>query len=62
MLTDALYRETSANTTRRVAEGCIGVEMKAAACSAVAAFRGAAFGQLPNAGDDLSGETGADRG
>jgi uridine phosphorylase len=54
--TDALYRETRAKVARRVAEGCITVEMEAAACFAVAAFRGVPFGQLLYAGDDLSGD------
>jgi uridine phosphorylase len=54
--TDALYRETRTKMARRVAEGCLAVEMEAAACFAVAAFRGVPFGQLLYAGDDLSGE------
>ena len=54
--TDALYRETRRKVERRVAEGCLTVEMEAAAFFAVAAFRGVAFGQLLYAGDDLSGE------
>jgi uridine phosphorylase len=54
--TDALYRETRTKVARRVAEGCLAVEMEAAACFAVAAFRGVPFGQLLYAGDDLSGE------
>jgi uridine phosphorylase len=60
--TDALYRETRAKVARRVAEGCLSVEMEAAACFAVAAFRGVPFGQLLYAGDDLSGEHWDDRG
>ena len=54
--TDALYRETRAKVARRVAEGCLTVEMEAAAYFAVAQFRGVPFGQLLYAGDDLSGE------
>lgn len=54
--TDALYRETRAKLQRRVAEGCLTVEMEAAAFFAVAAFRGVTFGQLLYAGDDLSGD------
>jgi uridine phosphorylase len=54
--TDGLYRETRGKVARRVAEGCVAVEMEAAACFAVAAFRGVAFGELLYAGDDLSGE------
>ena len=54
--TDALYRETREKASRRVAEGCLTVEMEAAAFFAVARFRGIAFGQLLYAGDDLSGD------
>ncbi len=60
--TDAIYRETRAKVARRVAEGCLTVEMEAAACFAVAAYRGVPFGQLLYAGDDLSGEHWDDRG
>ncbi len=54
--TDAIYRETKDKIARRVAEGCLTVEMEAAAFFSVAAFRGVAFGQLLYAGDDLSGD------
>lgn len=54
--TDAIYRETRAKVERRVGEGCLTVEMEAAAFFAVAAFRGVTVGQLLYAGDDLSGE------
>jgi uridine phosphorylase len=60
--TDAIFRETRGKAARRVAEGCICVEMEAAACFAVAQFRDVAFGQLLYAGDDLSGEVWDDRG
>lgn len=60
--TDALYRETRAKAARRVAEGCVCVEMEAAACFAVAQFRDVSFGQMLYAGDDLSGEIWDDRG
>jgi uridine phosphorylase len=60
--TDAVYRETRAKVQRRVAQGCLIVEMEAAAFFAVAAFRGVAFGQLLYAGDDLSGDTWDQRG
>ncbi len=53
--TDGLYRETRGRTAARVAEGCISVEMEAAALFAVAVFRGVTIGQLLYAGDDLSG-------
>jgi uridine phosphorylase len=52
--TDAFFRETRAKVERRRAEGCITVEMEAAAMFAAAAFRGAVYGQLLYAGDDLS--------
>ena len=60
--TDALYRETREKVGRRVAEGCLTVEMEAAAFFAVARFRGVSFGQMLYAGDDLSGETWDGRG
>lgn len=54
--TDALYRETPGKVARRKAEGCITVEMEAAAFFAVAQFRGVAFAQILYGGDDLSGD------
>ncbi len=60
--TDALYRETRGKVDARVAEGCLTVEMEAAAFFAVAAFRGVTFGQVLYAGDDLSGEAWDQRG
>jgi uridine phosphorylase len=60
--TDGLYRETRGKMDRRVAEGCLTVEMEASAFFAVAAFRGVSFGQMLYAGDDLSGDTWDDRG
>jgi uridine phosphorylase len=54
--TDGIYRETHARMARRRAEGCLTVEMEAAAFFAVAQFRGVACGQLLYGGDDLSGE------
>jgi uridine phosphorylase len=60
--TDGLYRETRAKVTRRVAEGCLTVEMEAAAFFAVATFRHVDFGQLLYAGDDLSGDAWDSRG
>ncbi|MEZ4863864.1 MAG: nucleoside phosphorylase [Caldilineaceae bacterium] len=38
--TDAIYRETQPKATRRRAEGCLTVEMEAAALFAIAQFRG----------------------
>jgi uridine phosphorylase len=52
---DAPYRETRAKIANRRNEGCLAVEMEAAAMMAVAEFRGIAFGQVLYAGDDLSG-------
>jgi uridine phosphorylase len=54
--TDAVYRETRAKMEQRKAEGCIVVEMEAAAFFAVAQFRGVTFAQLLYGGDDLSGD------
>ena len=54
-MTDAFYRETPAKVARRRAEGCLTVEMEAAAFFAVARFRGVSFAQILYAGDDLSG-------
>ncbi len=54
--TDGVYRETPARIARRRAEGCIVVEMEAAAFFAVAQFRGVTFAQLLYGGDDVSGE------
>lgn len=60
--TDGIYRETRDKVTRRVAQGCLAVEMEAAAFFAVARFRGVSFGQMLYAGDDLSGEAWNGRG
>lgn len=60
--TDAFYRETRSKLERRVAEGCLTVEMEAAALFAVAQFRAVALGQVLYAGDDLSGEAWDPRG
>ena len=60
--TDAIYRETRYKLGRRVAEGCLTVEMEAAAFFAVAAFRGVTFAQVLYAGDDLSGDAWDERG
>lgn len=54
--TDAIYRETPTKVAQRRAEGCVTVEMEAAAFFAVAQFRGVTFGQLLYGGDDLSGD------
>jgi len=54
--TDGIYRETRAKVERRRREGCLTVEMEAAAFFAVAQFRGVLFAQLLYGGDDVSGE------
>jgi len=54
--TDGIYRETRARINRRRDEGCITVEMEAAAFFAVAQFREVEFGQILYCGDDLSGD------
>jgi uridine phosphorylase len=54
--TDAFYRETPGKVSLRRAEGCLTVEMEAAAFFAVAQFREVTFGQLLYGGDDLGGE------
>ena len=53
--TDAIYRETPDKVKLRRDEGCITVEMEAAAFFAVARFRNVVFGQILYAGDDVSG-------
>ena len=53
--TDAFYRETRGRIARRKEEGCLTVEMEAAALFAVAQFRGVAIGQILYGGDDISG-------
>ena len=55
--TDAAYRETREKVSLRRAEGCITVEMEAAALLAVARFREVALGQLLYAGDSLAGDS-----
>ncbi len=60
--TDGLFRETSALIRQRKAEGCIAVEMEAAAFFAVARFREVRFAQLLYAGDDVSGDAWNHRG
>jgi uridine phosphorylase len=54
--TDAPYRETVAKIAARREEGCLTVEMEAAALAAVARFRGVPLAQVVYCGDDLTGE------
>ena len=53
--TDAPYRETRDKVMLRKSEGCVTVEMEAAAFFAVAQFRGVTFAQMLYGGDDVSG-------
>ena len=54
--TDAFYRETRALVDRRVAEGCVAVDMEASALAAMSQFRGVDVYQFLVAADSLSGE------
>jgi uridine phosphorylase len=53
--TDAIYRETKDKILLRISEGCVTVEMEAAAFFAVSKFRGVKLAQILYGGDDLSG-------
>lgn len=55
--TDAPYRETPKKIAARRDEGCLTVEMEAAALAAVARFRGVRLAQVVYCGDDLSGSS-----
>jgi uridine phosphorylase len=52
--TDSFYRETAKKVELRKSEGCVTVEMEAAAFFAVAKFRNVKLGQILYGGDDLS--------
>jgi uridine phosphorylase len=52
--TDSFYRETEKKVELRKSEGCVTVEMEAAAFLAVAKFRNVKLGQILYGGDDLS--------
>jgi uridine phosphorylase len=54
--TDAPYRETRGKVSRRVSEGCITVEMEAAALFAIAGFRHVPLGMMFMTSDDPSGD------
>lgn len=54
--TDAFYRETRSRMAKRRAEGCLTVEMEAAALFAVAEFRQVRLGQLLYCGDNLDAD------
>jgi uridine phosphorylase len=49
--TDAIYRETADKTRMYLEEGCLAVDMEAAAFFAVAQFRNVHFGQILYGGD-----------
>lgn len=53
--TDAFYRETPAKVALRRSEGCLSVEMEAAALMAVAQFRDVPLATILYGGDDVSG-------
>jgi len=53
--TDGLYRETAGKVSLRKGQGCLTVEMEAAALFAVAQFRKVVLGQMLYGGDDVSG-------
>ena len=53
--TDAVYRETRTRMSRRRREGCLVVEMEAAAFFAVARFRSVECAQILYGGDSLAG-------
>lgn len=55
--TDAMYRETPDMIERRRKEGCVAVEMEAAAFFAVSKFYDIPLVQLLYAGDDVSGSS-----
>jgi nucleoside phosphorylase len=53
--TDGIYRETRARMNRRKREGCVVVEMEAAAFFAVAHYRRVECAQILYGGDSLAG-------
>jgi uridine phosphorylase len=54
--TDGIYRETPDKVKLRKEEGCVTVEMEAAAFFAVAQFRGVTFAQILYGGDNLDSD------
>jgi len=60
--TDAVFRETRTRVDRRVAEGCVVVDMEASALIAVARHRGVRLAHLLFAGDSLAGQEWEHRG
>jgi len=51
--TDAFYRETQSNMAKRVAEGCVAVDMETSALAALAQFRNVAIHHFLYAADNL---------
>ncbi len=60
--TDGVFRETPSMIRRRRKQGCLTVEMEAAALFAVARFRKVVLGQILYAADDVSGAAWDERG
>lgn len=60
--TDAIYRETRTRMARRIEQGCLTVEMEAAALLAITRYRNVSFGQVLLAADSLAGQSWDDRG
>ena len=60
--TDGFYRETRERIKRRKSEGCLAVEMEAAALFAVAKFRKVKIGQILYGGDNLDADKWEERG
>ena len=60
--TDAVYRETRSRMALRREEGCVTVEMEAAALFAVAQFRGIDLAQILYGGDNLDADEWDNRG
>jgi uridine phosphorylase len=54
--TDGFFRETKGKMALRKAEGCLAVEMEAAAMFAIARFRNVEFGQILYSGDTIDGD------
>jgi uridine phosphorylase len=60
--TDGVYRETKNRIGKRISEGCLTVEMEAAAMFAVGQFRDVEVAQVLYAGDDVSSDSWDSRG
>jgi len=52
--TDAFFRETQGNMAKRVAQGCLAVDMETSALAAVSQFRGVAVHHFLHTADTLS--------